>query len=58
MAKERNLDLLGDIPLHAQVCSSADAGSPIVISDSQSSCAKEYHLIARKLMSKLSLQKQ
>ena len=47
------LDLLGDIPLHPQVCVTSDAGAPIVISQKDSQHAQVYRDIASKISQKL-----
>jgi ATP-binding protein involved in chromosome partitioning len=52
-ARKMNIDLLGDIPLHPQVCATSDAGAPIVISQKDSLHAQVYRDIASKISEKL-----
>jgi ATP-binding protein involved in chromosome partitioning len=54
-AQRRNLDVLGSIPLSEDICLSADAGKPIVVSDPQGYAAQIYDEIAGKIMEKLGL---
>lgn len=52
---ELGLPLLGDIPLHAQICSDADAGKPTVVASPDSPQAKAFVNVAQQLISKLGL---
>lgn len=52
---ELGLPLLGDIPLHAQICTDADAGKPTVVATPDSPQAMAFVNIAKQLTSKLSL---
>jgi ATP-binding protein involved in chromosome partitioning len=54
-AKELNLDVLADIPLHAEVCSTSDAGKPITISNPKSLHASVYRDLADKVWSKMKI---
>lgn len=54
-AQRRNLDVLGSIPLSEDICLSADAGKPIVVSDPAGYAAQVYNGIAGKIMEKLKL---
>ena len=53
MAKDLNIDFLGDIPLDASICNLSDVGSPIVIAKPDSIYAKCYKDIALKVIKKL-----
>lgn len=52
---ELGLTLLGDIPLHAQICTDADAGKPTVVASPESPQAKAFATVAQELASKLQL---
>ncbi|ANB15969.1 Nbp35p [Sugiyamaella lignohabitans] len=54
-AKSRGLDILGSIPLHADICASSDKGKPIVVASPDSSHSQCYHKIAKEIRSKISL---
>lgn len=45
-----NVPVLADVPLHVDVCVSADKGTPIVISQPRSEHAKVYMELARKVL--------
>jgi ATP-binding protein involved in chromosome partitioning len=47
------IDILGDVPLHEDVCSTSDGGKPIVISQPTSVHANVYNNLATKVMEKL-----
>lgn len=47
--KEYNVQFLGDIPLHAKICSDADRGIPTVVAEPTSERAKIFEEIAEKL---------
>ena len=49
-AKKRGIELLGEIPLSLAVRTGSDAGTPIVVAEPQSTQAKTYRDIAKKLM--------
>ncbi|KAJ3055226.1 hypothetical protein HK097_011109 [Rhizophlyctis rosea] len=53
-AKQMGLDILGDVPLHPDVCSTSDAGKPIVISEPDSMHADVYRKMAQSTIAKLS----
>lgn len=52
---ELGLPLLGDIPLHASICTDADAGKPTVVATPDSPQAMAFVDVAKKLISKLQL---
>ena len=45
-----HVPVLADVPLHVDVCVSADKGTPIVISQPQSEHAKVYMELSRKVL--------
>ena len=49
-AQKRGIELLGEIPLSLAVRTGSDAGTPIVVAEPQSTQAKTYRDIAKKLM--------
>jgi len=49
-ALKKGLTFLGEVPLHIDVRTAADAGAPIVISDPDSKPADAFRAIARKLL--------
>ncbi|CAK3885914.1 related to Nbp35p and human nucleotide-binding [Lecanosticta acicola] len=49
------IDLLGDIPLHPQICSDADAGRPTTIADPNSPQARAFGSVVRALRSNLNI---
>ena len=53
-AKQMSLDILGDVPLHSDVCSTSDSGKPIVISEPDSVHAAVYKTMAQRTIAKLS----
>ncbi|CAG8467378.1 6045_t:CDS:2 [Ambispora leptoticha] len=53
VAKEMDLKMLGDIPLHTEICELSDRGQPIVISKPDSIQAQYYKNIAQKIMSEI-----
>ncbi|GBC00834.1 hypothetical protein RclHR1_03990011 [Rhizophagus clarus] len=53
IAKDFNIDFLGDIPLDANICNLSDIGNPIVIAKPDSIHAKYYKDIALKIITKL-----
>ncbi|KAJ3279330.1 hypothetical protein HK104_001554 [Borealophlyctis nickersoniae] len=52
-AKEMGMSILGDVPLHADVCSTSDYGKPIVVSQPDSAHAKVYKQMAEATLAKL-----
>lgn len=52
---ELGIKLLGDIPLHPQICSDADAGKPTVVGSPQSPQAQAFAKLAQDLKSLLGL---
>jgi nitrogenase subunit NifH len=53
--QELGITLLGDIPLHAQICSDADAGKPTVVGSPNSPQAEAFTQLARDLKTTLGL---
>ncbi|CAO3614553.1 unnamed protein product [Mucor hiemalis] len=53
MAEDYNVPLLGEVPLHADICKLSDAGKPIVISQPDSPFAAHYKLIAKNMFDRL-----
>ncbi|KAK6538908.1 hypothetical protein TWF694_010465 [Orbilia ellipsospora] len=51
--RKRNIELLGNIPLHPSICQDADAGRPSVIADPSGETAKAFLEIAGKVDGKL-----
>ena len=47
--EEIGIKLLGDIPLHPQICTDADAGRPSVVANPESSQAQAFRSIADQL---------
>lgn len=45
------IDLLGDIPLHARICDDADRGKPTVVAEPESERARAFATIAEKIAS-------
>ena len=58
MAKDYNLDVLGEIPLEMSIRELADSGTPTVVSQPDSATAKRYKNIALKIAGKLSVKKK
>lgn len=54
-AKEKDIPFLGEIPLHIDIRSHADDGTPIVLAEPESDHAKIYTEIAKNLMAMLSV---
>lgn len=52
---KHQVDLLGDIPLDAQICSDADRGKPTMVADPESESAGAFLAIAETLQTKLEL---
>jgi len=53
--QELGITLLGDIPLHAQICSDADAGKPTVVGSPNSPQAEAFTQLARDLKTTLGI---
>jgi len=53
VAKEMDLELLGDIPLHIDIRETSDSGKPIVVSQPDSPQSTAYKAIARCILEKL-----
>lgn len=53
LARDVNIELLADIPLHIGIRQTSDDGSPIVISQPDSTQAAAYRDLAQKVLSKL-----
>lgn len=51
--KELGIRLLGDVPLHASICSDADRGKPTVVAEPDSVRAKVFNDIAGSLRESL-----
>lgn len=54
MAKDYNVPLLGEVPLHADICKLSDTGKPIVISQPDSPFADHYRSITQNMLDRLS----
>jgi MinD superfamily P-loop ATPase len=52
---ELGITLLGDIPLHPQICSDADAGKPTVVGSPNSPQAEAFIKLAKDLKATLGL---
>lgn len=52
---ELGITLLGDIPLHSQICSDADAGKPTVVGSPDSPQAEAFTKLAKDLKATLGL---
>ncbi|KAI9474152.1 MAG: P-loop containing nucleoside triphosphate hydrolase protein [Benjaminiella poitrasii] len=53
MAKEFRVPLLGDVPLHADICDLSDLGKPIVVSKPDSSFSNHYQTITSNILDRL-----
>ncbi|KAG8629047.1 hypothetical protein KVT40_002912 [Elsinoe batatas] len=51
--KEMGIDLLGDLPLHAQICEDADRGKPTVVAEPDSVRAKAFVDLADEVRSRV-----
>jgi len=56
MAKQYDVDLLGDLPLDIQIREDADQGHPTVVADPDGSIAQAYRSIAIRLAARLAKQ--
>ena len=54
-ADKRGIELIGDLPLHAQVCADADAGKPTVVADPGGGLARRYLELAQIVAGKVGL---
>ncbi|KAF9178235.1 hypothetical protein BGZ51_008013 [Haplosporangium sp. Z 767] len=52
-AKEMDLDFLGDVALHSEICQLSDKGQPVVVSKPDSKHTQYYKAIASKVVAKL-----
>ena len=50
-----DIKLLGDIPLHPQICTDADAGKPTVVANPDAAQAEAFKKIADEMISMLEL---
>ena len=57
-AKKRDIELLGEIPISAEVRKSSDSGIPIIISEPQSIQSKSYRNIAKNLIKSIKLDEE
>ena len=57
-AKKRDIELLGEIPISAEVRKSSDSGIPIIISEPQSIQSKNYRNIAKNLIKSIKLDEE
>lgn len=55
VCEERNIEFLGDIPLHASICEDADRGKPTVVAEPNSDRAKAFVGIAKRVGEKIGL---
>lgn len=53
--EELGIPLLGDVPLHPQICTDADAGKPTVVANPESPQAQAFVKIVDRLKVELSL---
>ncbi|XP_071104233.1 iron-sulfur cluster transfer protein NUBPL-like [Haliotis cracherodii] len=53
IAREMNLDIIGDIPLHRRIRELSDSGQPIVIAEPDSPQAEAYRSIAKRVVEQL-----
>lgn len=53
--EELGIPLLGDVPLHTQICTDADAGKPTVVGDPESPQAQAFIKIIDRLKSEIKL---
>lgn len=54
-AEKHGIELIGDVPLHAQVCADADKGEPTVVADPDGPLAQHYLKIAQTVADKVGL---
>ncbi|KAG1151921.1 hypothetical protein G6F37_000816 [Rhizopus arrhizus] len=53
MAQDMDLPILGQLPLHADICQLSDAGKPIVVSQPNSPFAQHYRSITQNILNSL-----
>ncbi|KAG2194945.1 hypothetical protein INT46_003064 [Mucor plumbeus] len=53
MAEDFNVPLLGQVPLHADICTLSDSGKPIVISQPDSPFSNHYRSITQNMLNRL-----
>ena len=53
--KELGIDFLGDIPLHPDICASADVGKPTMAASPESPQAQAFVNLAKSITTKLQL---
>lgn len=53
--QEHDIEVIGDIPLHASICNDADRGKPTVVSEPQGERAKAFLDIAENIGRKIGL---
>lgn len=53
MAQKMDIPLLGEVPLHADICELSDSGKPVVVSQPNSPFAGHYRDIASNILSQL-----
>ncbi|KAI8869705.1 iron-sulfur protein NUBPL-like protein [Ramicandelaber brevisporus] len=56
LMKDMDLEMLGQVPLNADICATSDVGKPVVISQQGSIQAEAFMSIARGIMTKLNIQ--
>lgn len=49
------IKLLGDIPLHPQICSDADSGKPTVVASPDGPQAQSFSTIAKRLLDQMGI---
>jgi ATP-binding protein involved in chromosome partitioning len=52
---EHQVDLLGNIPLHADICNDADRGKPTVVAEPESSRANSFIELQKTIAKKLGI---
>lgn len=57
LAEQYGIDLLGQLPLDIHIREHTDQGKPTVVADPEGAIAKKYHVIAHKVMEKMTQQK-
>jgi ATP-binding protein involved in chromosome partitioning len=57
-AKKRNIDLLGEIPISAEVRKGSDSGIPIIIADPESIQSINYRTIAKTIIKSIKLDEE
>jgi ATP-binding protein involved in chromosome partitioning len=54
-AEEAGLDFLGELPLHSAIRSGGDSGVPVTVSDPDSTQARAFTELAKRVTAKLSI---